>query len=258
VASKKDEKDDGGDDDADRKKGRRKRRLKIGGAVLALLVIAVVVAVVVSSSSSTKPRTNAGGALQGVVATETLFTGVPQHGLVLGSPKARVTLYEYADLECPDCSQYALDVLPQIVRRYVRGGRVKLVFRNLPLLDTQSRSAAHAAAAASAQNKMWNYTDLWYRNQGAARSGYATDAFMRKVGRGVNGLDVERMMHERGLPAADAIVKQSATDAAALKISSTPSFVLQVAGGRPQVLQVQAPYMVPAFTQPIEALLART
>ena len=38
-----------------------------------------------------------------------------------------MTLVEFADLQCPFCKQYATDVLPTVVRDYVRTGKVRLV-----------------------------------------------------------------------------------------------------------------------------------
>ena len=35
-------------------------------------------------------------------AVQSLFAGIEQQGLALGSPAAPVTLVEYADLQCPD------------------------------------------------------------------------------------------------------------------------------------------------------------
>jgi len=51
------------------------------------------------------------------------LTGIPQAGLVLGSPEARVTLIEYADLQCPACRVYTESYFPEIVgATCVQGG----------------------------------------------------------------------------------------------------------------------------------------
>ena len=52
-----------------------------------------------------------------------------------------VTLVEYADLRCPFCAQFALEVLPTIVRRYVRTGRVKIEYRGISFIGDDSRTA---------------------------------------------------------------------------------------------------------------------
>jgi hypothetical protein len=51
-----------------------------------------------------------------------LFAGIEQRGAALGSPRAPVTLVEYADLQCPYCAQWARDALPTLVDDYVRAG----------------------------------------------------------------------------------------------------------------------------------------
>ncbi len=106
------------------------RVLLIGAAAVAALAVVIVLAVVLSGGSSTKV-TNApaagslANALPGAAEVETLFKGIPQHGTTLGSQSAPVTMIEYVDAQCPYCRMFETQVLPDIVRRYVRTGKAE-------------------------------------------------------------------------------------------------------------------------------------
>jgi protein-disulfide isomerase len=43
------------------------------------------------------------------------LAGIPQHRTVLGSPIARVTPVEYADLQCPYCGEFSRNALPSLI-----------------------------------------------------------------------------------------------------------------------------------------------
>jgi protein-disulfide isomerase len=52
-----------------------------------------------------------------------LLAGIPQSANVLGRSAAPVTLAYFADLQCPYCRDFSLEVLPSIIERWVRGGK---------------------------------------------------------------------------------------------------------------------------------------
>ncbi len=87
------------------------------------------------------------------------------------------------------------------------------------------------AGAAALQNRMWDYVHLFYTNQGEENTGYVTDDFLREIGSGVRGLDVERAFADR----ADADVQRMITEAQnewqGYGFSGTPSFVVGPTGG---------------------------
>src|SRR5262249_46048751 len=70
---------------------RRKRLLQIGSAAVFLAIVVVAVLIVVSASESSGGDTN----LEDVGMVQRQLQGIPQAGLVLGDPKAKVTLFEY-------------------------------------------------------------------------------------------------------------------------------------------------------------------
>src|SRR5947207_606368 len=106
------------------------------------------------------------------------FKGIPQSGRVLGRSDAPVTMVEFADLQCPFCAQYAQDALPTVVSRYIRAGKLKLELRLIAIIGPDSGKARRMAAAAQRQNRLWNFAELFYRNQGEENSGYVTDPFL--------------------------------------------------------------------------------
>ena len=126
--------------------------------------------------------------LAGVVETRSLFAGIPQHGALLGSPKAPVTLVEYADPQCPYCGRWARDGLPAIVDRYVRPGRVRMEFRPLAFVGPESQAGVTALLALGMRGRMWQAMHLLYAKQGAKNSRWINDdlvgAVVEKVGVG--------------------------------------------------------------------------
>ena len=86
----------------------------------------------------------------------------PPH--VRGNPNAPVTLEEFGDFQCPSCGSYHPE-LKKIEAEF--GDKLKVIFRELPLLPTHEHAlmAAQAAEAAGLQGKFWEMHDLLLDNQ---------------------------------------------------------------------------------------------
>ncbi len=150
-----------------------RRNLYIGviGAVV-LLAVVLVGASVLSSRNSSSPKT---ASIPSAAATSKLLAGIPQSGGVLGNPKAPVTMQEFADIQCPGCDQYMTSAFPDIVRQYVRTGKVKVMWNGIAFIGPDSEKGLRYVNAAGKQNKLWNVAELLYRNQGAENSGWVTN-----------------------------------------------------------------------------------
>jgi protein-disulfide isomerase len=214
---------------ADRAKAQRNKRiLQLGGA-LALAAVIVVVAIVISSSGSDSKGGSPKGDANGTNQTTQLLGGIPQSGPTLGKPDAPVTVTEFADLQCPFCRDYTLKQLPSIVAKYVKTGKVKMVFKNYAFIGPDSLTAARAAEAAGKQNKLWNFIDVFYNNQGTENTDYVTDAFLTKIADGA-GVDAKRMLTDRQDPKIDTSIAKAQQDAQQAGVNSTPTFLVQKAG----------------------------
>jgi len=86
-----------------------------------------------------------------------------------GSDKAKVTIVEFCDFQCPFCDRYFKETYPEIVKKYVDTGKVKYVFRNFPLpMHADAAGAANAAECVRDQggDKMFfQYHDTLFTNQ---------------------------------------------------------------------------------------------
>jgi protein-disulfide isomerase len=193
-------------------------------AGLALLaVVAVVAAILIAGPrEASHPK---------VAKNVPLVSGIPQQGIALGDPKAPVTMVEFADLQCPFCREYSEQALPDIIRHYVRTGKVRLELRLLRFIGPDSDRLARTAAGASEKNRMWQVVTLAYSRQGAENSGYADQAF------------VDRLVKDAGLSSADAGAKAEEIVAAAEDqatkdgVESTPSFLIGPTGGKLHAFQ---------------------
>src|SRR4051812_3158529 len=175
-----------------------------------------------AARSPSRPTHLAG--LAGADATLKLFRGIPQKLNVLGNPNAPVTMVEFADLQCPFCREYTIDALPTVIERYVRPGKVKLVFSGMHFIGPDSEKALRAAYAAGLQGKLWQFIDLLYKNQGGENSGWVTDELLRSVGASIPGFDTDKMFADaQSAEVTNAIAAADQTSQRA-KVNSTPTF----------------------------------
>jgi protein-disulfide isomerase len=214
---------------AERAKAQRMQRMLQLGAALVAAAVIVVVAIVISSSGSDKKGGSSKGNANGADQTAQLLNGIPQSGTTLGSPSAPVTLTEFADLQCPFCRDYTINQFPGIVAKYVRTGKLKMEFKNYAFIGPDSLTAARAAEAAGKQNKLWNFIDVFYNNQGSENTDYVTDAFLTKIANGA-GVDPTKMLADRQDPKVDTAIAKAQQDAQQAGVNSTPTFVVQKPG----------------------------
>lgn len=206
----------------------RQNLVKALAAVGFIAVVGVVVAVVlIVTGSSGEPETAKSSS-----DIEKLFAGIPQDGTVLGEPKAKVTVVEFGDLQCPACKQFADEAVPEIVNGPIRDGKARFEFRNWPILGPDSNTAAKASLAASLQGRYWQFIETFYAEQGAEGTSYINDEFLRSVAEKAGVEDLDKWEEDRNDPRWEDEIFQNDEAALRLGFSGTPSLALEGADGK--------------------------
>jgi protein-disulfide isomerase len=204
-------------------------KILIGAAfVVVMIVLAIVLGFVLtggnSSSSSTPARGSLVNALPSATEINTTLKGIPQHGNVLGSPNAPVTLAEYIDLQCPSCQEFETQAMPGPIA----------------FIGPDSVTGRQAALAAAKQNRLFNFTQLLYFNQGVENTGWLNDTMIKAAASSIPGLDVPRLLSDRKSPTisdqANAFDSQADQD----NITQTPTILVGKSGGQLREVAMQS------------------
>jgi protein-disulfide isomerase len=127
-----------------------------------------------------------------------------------------------------------------VIDHDVRSGRLRLELRLLSSIGSDSERAARLAGAAALQDRLWAFSDLFYREQDLENSGLCDRLVPPAPGPCQPGLDARRALAQRGSPGVGAALAQAQQEAGRLGVASTPSFFLVRAGRPPQRLEVTA------------------
>ncbi len=146
-----------------------------------------------------------------------------------GNADAPVTIVEFSDFQCPFCLRFYQQTLPSIMENYVDTGKVKFVYRDLPLdsLHANARPAHIASECADEQGKFWDYHDILFDKQTewsrlsssdlqSTLTQYATDL-------GLESASFEACLESDSI--ADEVNKDS-LDAARYGATGTPAFFI--------------------------------
>ena len=175
-------------------------------------------------------------------------------GVGAGNPEAAVQIWEFADYQCPACSQFAGQVKPQIDMAYVETGQVQYKFFDFPLaMHPHAFLAARAARCAGDQDRYWDYHDTLFQNQNSWAFGNGpAGAFVDYAGE----LGLDRRAFEACLnsDAHAEVVTANMRLGEELRVSGTPTLIVIKDGGMPVRA---ANFSWPAVQEAVQAALAQ-
>jgi protein-disulfide isomerase len=148
-----------------------------------------------------------------------------------GDENAPVTIVEWSDFQCPFCARFYKDTMAQIEERYVKTGKVKIVYRDFPLsFHPFALKAAEAAECADEQGRFWDMHDKIFGNQGSLNE-ENLELWAQEI-----GLEYAKFNDcmDSGKMAAE--VNKDLEDGSAAGIRGTPGFIINgklVSGAQP-------------------------
>jgi protein-disulfide isomerase len=147
----------------------------------------------------------------------------PAHAL--GSTSAPVTLEEFGDFECPPCGMLH-PILKQLETEF-GPTKLRLVFREFPLVPTHAHAlaAARAAEAAGLQGKFWDMHDMLYENQKAWHDAFDVRPIFEEYATRI-GLNLEQFRQDNSSEIVEQRIFLDGKRAHSLGVKGTPTVFL--------------------------------
>jgi protein-disulfide isomerase len=169
-----------------------------------------------------------------VAAAMALVAGVafadppPAHepdDMAIGSPRAPVTVIEYASVGCPHCGVWNNTVFPAFKAKYVDTGRVRFVVREMLTGVPSIATAGFMLARCAGPAKYFQVIDaIYHRQADMFQPGAAAGPILEEIAKSA-GLDEAAFQacidDQKGLDALNARAERHANDD---KVDSTPIF----------------------------------
>ncbi|MEP6895074.1 MAG: thioredoxin domain-containing protein [Chloroflexota bacterium] len=145
---------------------------------------------------------------------------IPSDGFYsIGPADAPITIVEFSDYQCPFCRRWHQQVYEPLLAAYP--GKIKLVYRNLPLtsIHPDAQAAAEAAMCAGEQNVYWQYHDKLFSGEVLGSGAYKQ--YAQELNLNMTSFDTCLSDHKY-----QAAIKTDSDFALKLGISSTPTFFI--------------------------------
>lgn len=159
------------------------------------------------------------------------ISGIPinKYNPSKGPQDAPIIIIEFTDFQCPFCKR-ASRTIDELMGQYP--GKIRLVFKNLPLtsIHKEALNAAKAAMAANKQGMFWPYHDMLFDNP----TSLGESLYIRTAR--TLGLDMEKFKKDMKSKQIDKEVQADIKTAKKFGINVTPVFVINgviVKGAKP-------------------------
>jgi protein-disulfide isomerase len=145
---------------------------------------------------------------------------------VMGNPKAKVTLVEYASASCPHCARFDINQFPLLKKTYIDTGKVRFVFREFITPPEQLAGAGFLLARCAGEKNYWNVLEQVFRAQEQIYKTGDMKTSLLAIAHSVGLSDAQVDACVTDKAAVDALNERMDTAINKDKIESTPTFII--------------------------------
>lgn len=168
----------------------------------------------------------------------------------IGDVDAPLVMIEYSDYRCPYCALYATETQPELIKKYVDAGKLRIEWRDTPIFGEQSIGAAVAARAAGEQGLFLEYNRAVFgKSTGSGHTDLPRERLI-EIAEEVGVPDLEKFEADLDSPELMQAVQTDYEEAVMLGVNSTPTFLLNSGA-------LRGAYPLETFEQVIDEELAR-
>lgn len=151
--------------------------------------------------------------------------------MILGDPRAPISLIEYASVTCSACKAFHDNVMPDIKKRFIEPGRIKLVFREFLTPPAALAQASFLIARAAGPEKYFDAIDLLFHRQIALLSAAQVGRAGWELLNIAAAIGLDSAAYTAALDDAGAVAALQARleSAAAAGVQSTPTLFINTA-----------------------------
>ena len=143
---------------------------------------------------------------------------------ILGDPNAPITIIEYASMTCPHCAHFADDVLPELKKKWIDTGKVKLVLRDFPLDGEAVRASMIARCAPP--DRFYAFVETFFTDQDKWVTAADFQGVLTRFAElgGMSKAQVDKCLADKKLE--DQILNSRLVASKDLDVNATPTFFI--------------------------------
>jgi protein-disulfide isomerase len=182
-------------------------------------------------------------------AVDSVAHAIADSARITGSQTAALWIVEISDFQCPYCQMWHDSTFNRVMETYVRTGKARFAYLNLPLPNhANAMPAAEAAMCAGLQGRFWEMHDALFKAQ-QEWSGLANPWPVFTALATQRGVDAAAMRSCADEDIMVPLIQADAARAVEAGVQSTPTFLI---GG----VMLSGAYPFEAMRQVVDSLLA--
>ena len=146
--------------------------------------------------------------------------------MMLGDPKAKVQVVEYASLTCPHCARFNQDVFAPFKARYVDTGKAGYTLKEMLTSPPEVAAAGFMLARCTGQDRYFSVVDEIFKNQDEMFGEAGPRPVLLRIAQGAGLNEAQFLACIRDEKALDAVYARAMRAGRDDKINSTPTVMI--------------------------------